>query len=166
MQSMNPLFFRMCYLILAWAAALKPVLLTETPDAVVIFSTLFLFWIPLVIDYFGFNRFTKQGKFLQHLGGFLTVFATLFALVGLLGGVPLDETDGTILMLSLDTIWKLSGIWIILAVVDWIVSITPKEVSGQLAVRKMIRDSEEQAFKETMKKRTTHYNKKERSVDL
>jgi hypothetical protein len=165
MKGMNHLFFRMCYLFIAWIVVLKPVIVTNDINKTAIFSTLFLFLTPLLIDYWGFNPATKQGVYLQLIGGFLTSFAIIFALVGVFNGIPLDQEKGTtIFNMPIKYIWYFSGIWIVLALADWIISITPKEVKAQQEARRILRKSEYLAVRENMKKRTTYYKRRERGM--
>jgi hypothetical protein len=164
MKGMNHLTIRAIYLILAWFIALKSVLLSTSTDKVTLYSSLFLYFLPLLVDYLGFKSYSPKGELVKTIGGWLTLGAVVFTLVGVLGGIPLDIKDGTISGLPLRYIWYGSGIWIILAISDWIISLTPQEVEAQEKIRIMFREMERKSKAETMKKRRNFYQK-ERGAD-
>lgn len=165
MTEINHLFWRFVYLGACWWIALKPVLIPSPPgkvDPTGILSTMFLFFMPLLIDYWGFITITKLAKRLRKINYIVTISCIIFIGFALLqGGSPLNVTAKTLYGIDLKIIWYGSFIWVVLAFIDWItLSVYPKEAKAQKKLQKVIQKEQNKILKETpLQKRISYYEK-------
>ncbi|OVE34187.1 hypothetical protein CCZ20_27880 [Priestia aryabhattai] len=161
MKGINHLFLRLLYLSVCWLVAIKPVLLAKEPDKLAICSTLFLFFVPLFIDYCSFEVNTKKGRFLKYCGAYSSLMGVVFTIVCSYEGIVLHSNEKAFGILKLWLLWRLLSIWVILSFGDWLVlSFDPVELKIQKIVKKKMRKQKEKLLKETpLSKRISYYEK-------
>ncbi|PGB21671.1 hypothetical protein COM06_30025 [Bacillus toyonensis] len=121
-KGINHYLVRFLYLAMAWFIAIKPVFLSEDTTKITFCSTLFLFFVPLLIDYWGIKINSMGSLILKHVGIYSTGAALFIILL-----VMLDLDDSILNMNSKElftipfyNIWWLLLFWVGLAVADWI----------------------------------------------
>ena len=150
-------------MIMAWKVGLKPILYAEDVNKTVVLTTLFLYFVPLLVDYWGLTTYTQPGKKLKHWAGFFTVLVISILAFVSVGVLPFSEKKAELIHLPLEYIYYISGIWIMLAIADWCVSISKDEAKAQLQARNTMRQVEKKLQKETMKKRVKHHQNRKGS---
>jgi hypothetical protein len=162
MQEINHLFWRFIYLGACWFVALRPVLTSDKVDPQNVLSTLFLFFMPLLIDYWGFLVITKFARTMRRINFYITLGCTIVIGMGTFSGVnPINVDEKKLYGLSLNTLWYLLSLWVFLALIDWItLTVYRKEARAQANVQKAMRKEQSKILKETpLKKRITYHEK-------
>ncbi|WP_144597392.1 hypothetical protein [Bacillus cereus] len=116
----NHYLIRFIYLLIAWCVAIKPIFLSGETSKVAFCSTLFLFFVPLTIDYLGMTVNTKLGVFLKNVGFYSTLLPVVLILCITFDGLEVDLTSKMFYGISFYVLWWVLFIWIALSFVDWI----------------------------------------------
>ncbi|MCM3224020.1 hypothetical protein M3644_30285 [Bacillus cereus] len=161
MTAINHLFWRFIYLLACWWIGLKPVLFAKEVNKTTILATLFLFLMPLLIDYKGFIVISKLANRIKNTAFIITLLTIiLIGLTILDGGSLLNEHEKTLYGINLEIIWYILGIWVIFGINDWIcLTIYPKEAKAQEHIQKNIRKVQDKILQETPLEKRISYHK-------
>lgn len=116
----NHYLIRFLYLLIAWCVAIKPIFLSSETSKVAFCSTLFLFFVPLTIDYLGMSVNTKLGVLLKNIGFYSTLLPIVVIICITFEGLEVDLSSKMMYGISFYVIWLVLLTWIALSFIDWI----------------------------------------------
>ncbi|MDY7965265.1 hypothetical protein [Bacillus thuringiensis] len=116
----NHYLIRFLYLLIAWCVAIKPIFLSNETSKVAFCSTLFLFFVPLTIDYLGMSVNTNLGVLLKNIGFYSTLLPIVVIICITFEGLEVDLTSKMMYGISFYVIWWGLLTWIALSFIDWI----------------------------------------------
>lgn len=119
-KGLNHYLVRFLYLIMAWIIAIKPVFLSDDTTKVSFCSTLFLFFVPLLIDYLGIRVHSKGSSILKHVGIYSTGIAIFLILLVTFDNSILNMNSKELFTISFYNIWWILLFWVGLSLIDWI----------------------------------------------
>ncbi|MEN1939002.1 hypothetical protein AAIE21_26615 [Paenibacillus sp. 102] len=131
----NHYLIRFLYLLIAWCVAIKPIFLSNDTSKVAFCSTLFLFFVPLTIDYLGMTVNTKLGVILKNIGFYSTLLPIVVIICITFDGLEVNLISKMMYGISFYVIWWVLFLWIVLSFVDWIYfscSSVEKKVSEEI----------------------------------
>ncbi|AXK21489.1 hypothetical protein [Bacillus sp. COPE52] len=159
-KGMNHLFIRFLYLGVAWLVALRPIFSLDETTKTAFCATLFLFFVPLIIDYFGFEDNSKTGMYLKMIGGYTSLFALAVVVSVSFDGIGIDMKKKLLMGLSFENIWWFLFFWVALSFVDWIYfSKNPYEKQFTEEVVSDYRKETSYDLSNTIESRTDHHEK-------
>ncbi|MDF3555411.1 hypothetical protein [Bacillus cereus] len=144
LKGVNHYFIRFLYLLSAWCIAIKPIFLSDTTTKSTFCSTLFLFFVPLVIDYWGMTVHSRIGNILKHVGVYTTILPIVLVFCINFDGLDINLTTKTMYGISFYGLWWGLFLWVALSFVDWVYfsfNTAEKQVSEEIVseIRKGLR---------------------------
>lgn len=143
MFGINHFFIRFLYLLITWIVALKPLLDSSDLNGInqsAFYAPIFLFFLPLIIDYWGIITGTTIGKVVKGIGMYTTIIAVVFLFIATFSDGSLNIKNGTLFSWKIETYWYILGFWIVLSMIDWIAfSFHPAEVAFQKKIYEVMR---------------------------
>jgi hypothetical protein len=85
---MPHLVLRILFILIAWSV-FKNVSFQQGLDTQSFFVSYFLFIVPLIIDYMGFEPYSKKGKFFKYVGLIVCLPFFIFSMLGLTGSMDI-----------------------------------------------------------------------------
>lgn len=126
--------FRAGYILLAYFV-LRTTLLAGNVPLAVTFGSLVLFLVPFVFEYSSMLSASSVGRIVREVGFWFSVAGFCISLTSMFYGIYSNHssvTENKIVHIlnypiSLETVWKLCGFWLVLGLIDWIVYSTEEE---------------------------------------
>lgn len=156
--------FRLGYILLAYFV-LRATLMGGNIPLAVLFGSLVLFQLPFVFEYFSMSPATSWGKFVKEVGFWVSSFAFFISIASMFYGLYSNNSgvssDKVLYILtfpiSLETVWRVCGLWVVLGFADWVVYSTQEEKEVRSDLRKRERDKQSNI---SFEERVEHYKRR------